>query len=108
MSRERARRRAEREREAAVRAAARAADAERAERKAARKKALTRWVPQAAPRPSGVLAERRRQQTGVIVAVLVTLNVLVWVFFDDWPARAMVAVLTLLVAPLMHAMFVRN
>jgi hypothetical protein len=43
-----------------------------------------------------------------MIAVLITGNVLVWVFFTDWSARAMVAVLTLLVAPLIHAMFVRN
>ena len=108
MSKERQQRRAERQREAALRAAARAAEAERAERKAARKQRLTRWLPQPAARPTGVLAERRRQQTGLMVAVLLTVNVLVWVFFSDWSARAMVAVLTLLIAPLIHAMFVRN
>ena len=108
MSKERERRRAEREREAAVRVAARAAEAERAERKAARKQRFTRWLPTAAPRPTGVLAERRRQQTGLMIAVLITVNVLVWVFFYDWSARAMVAVITLLIAPLIHAMFVRN
>ncbi|MDQ4051686.1 MAG: hypothetical protein M3237_03170 [Actinomycetota bacterium] len=108
MSKERARRRAEREREAALRAAARAAEAERAERKKARKQALTGWVPTPAPRPTGALAERRRQQTGLLIAVLLTINVLVWVFFTDGSARAMVGVLTLLIAPLIHAMFVRN
>jgi hypothetical protein len=108
MSKERQRRRAEREREVALRAAARAAQAERAERKAARRQRLTRWLPKAAPQPSGVLAERRRQQTGLMIAVLIAVNVLVWVFFVDWSARAMVAVLTLLVFPLAHAMFVRK
>jgi hypothetical protein len=108
MSSERAQRRAEREREAAMRAAARAAEAERAERKAARKQALTRWLPAPAPRPTGALAERQRQQTGLMIAVLITANVLVWVFLHDWSARAMVAVVTLLVAPLIHTMFVRN
>ncbi len=108
MSKERQQRRAEREREAALRAAARAAEQERAERKAARKQRLTRWLPKPAPRPTGVLAERQRQQTGLMIAVLIAVNVLVWVFFPDWSARAMVAVLTLLIAPLIHAMFVRN
>jgi Flp pilus assembly protein TadB len=108
MSKERARRRAEREREAALRAAARAAEAERAERRAARRQTLTGWLPASAPRPSGALAERRRQQTGLLVAVLVAVNVLVWVFVSDWAGRAMVAVVTLLVAPLLHALFVRN
>jgi hypothetical protein len=108
MSKERRLRREAKEREAALRAAARAAEAERAERKLARKRALTRWLPRPAPRPSGVLAERQRQQTGLMIAVLLAVNVLVWVFFDDWAARAMIAVLTLLVTPLLHAMFVRN
>jgi Flp pilus assembly protein TadB len=108
MSKERAQRRAEREREAALRAAARAAEAERAERKEARKQALTRWLPKAAPKPTGALAERRRQQTGLMIAVFILVNVLVWVFFPDWSARAMVAVLSLLIAPLVHAMYVRN
>jgi sRNA-binding protein len=108
MSKERQQRRAEREREAAMREAARAAEAERAERRAARKRKLTGWLPTPAARPTGVLAERRRQQTGLMIAVFITINVLVWVFFPDWSARAMVAVLTLLIAPLVHAMFVRN
>jgi hypothetical protein len=108
MSKERQQRRAEREREIAMRAAARAAEAERAERKAARKQALTRWLPTPAPQPTGVLAERRRQQTGLMIAMLIAVNVLVWVFFPDWSARAMVAVLTLLLFPLIHAMFVRK
>ncbi len=108
MSKERQQRRAEREREIAMRAAARAAEAERVERKAARKQALTRWLPKPAPQPTGVLAERRRQQTGLMIAVLIAVNVLVWVFFPDWSARAMVAVLTLLLFPLLHALFVRK
>lgn len=108
MSKERKLRREAREREAALRAAARAAEAERAERRAARKRALTRWLPAPAPRPSGALAEKRRQQTGLLIALMIGVNVLVWVFFAEWSARAMVAVVTLLVAPLLHAMFVRN
>ena len=43
-----------------------------------------------------------------MVAIMVTVNVLVWVFVPDWSARAMVAVVTLLVAPLMHTIFVRD
>jgi hypothetical protein len=43
-----------------------------------------------------------------MIAVLITINVLIWVFFTDWSARAMAAVVTLLIAPLLHAMFVRN
>ncbi len=108
MSKERAQRRAEREREAAVRAAARAAEAERAERRAARKKAMTRWLPARHSRQTGVLAERRRRQMGATVALVLALNVLVWVFFDDWAARAMIAVVSLLAAPVLHTMLFRR
>jgi hypothetical protein len=108
MGKERAQRRAEREREAAVRAAARAAEAERAERRAARKRALTRWVPARHSRQMGVLAERRRRQVGATVATLLAVNVLVWVFFDDWAARAMVGVVSLLAAPVLHTMMFRR
>ncbi len=108
MSKERAQRRAEREREAAVRAAARPAEAERAERRAARKRALTRWVPARHSRQRGVLAERRRRQVGATVVTLLAVNVLVWVFLDDWAARAMVAVVSLLAAPVLHTMMFRR
>ena len=108
MSKERARRRAEREREAAVRAAARAAEAERAERRAERKRALTRWLPARHSRQTGILAERRRRQAGATVAVVLAINVLVWVFFDDWAARAMSAVVTLLTAPVLHTLLFRR
>jgi Flp pilus assembly protein TadB len=108
MSKERAQRRAEREREAAVRAAARAAEAERSERRAARKRSLTRLLPARHSRQTGVLAERRRRQLGATVAILLAANVLVWVFFDDWAARAMVAVVSLLAAPVLHTMMFRR
>jgi len=108
MSKQRAQRRAEREREAAVRAAARAAAAERAERRAARKRALTRWLPARHSRQTGILAERRRRQVGATIAMVLGANVLVWVFFDDWAARAMGAVLSPLVAPVLHVMMFRR
>jgi hypothetical protein len=108
VSKERAQRRAEREREAAVRAAAHAAAAERAERRAARRRALTRWLPARHSRQSGVLAERRRQQVGATVAILLGINLLVWIFFDDWAARAMVAVVSPLAAPVLHTMLFRR
>jgi hypothetical protein len=104
MSKERARRREEREREAAVRAAARAEEVARRERREARKRALTSRLPSGAGRPTGILAERRRKQTGVTIALLVAVNVLVWVFFGDWAARAGALVVSLLVAPVLHLM----
>ena len=108
MSKERAQRRAEREREAAVRAAAQAAAAERAERRAARRRALTRWLPARHSRQTGVLAERRRREAGATVAMILLVNLLVWIFFDDWAARAMAAVVSLLAAPVLHTMLFRR
>ena len=40
--------------------------------------------------------------------MILGLNLLVWIFFDDWAARAMVAVVSLLVAPVLHTMFFRR
>ena len=108
MSKERAQRRAEREREAAARAAARAAEAERRERREARRRALTSWLPQRRSRPSGILAERRRRQNGALVAGLVAVNVLVWIFSDDWALRLGAAVVSLLAAPVLHTMLFRR
>ena len=85
MSKERAQRRAEREREAAIRAAARAAEAERQERRAARARTLKRHTTDLLPRlrpvgrDTGALARRRRVQRGLLVALLLALNMLVWV-----------------------------
>ncbi len=108
MSKERAQRRAEREREAAVRAAAQAAAAERAERRTARRRALTRWLPARHSRQTGALAERRRREIGATVAMVLLVNLLVWIFVDDWAARAMAAVVSPLAAPVLHTMLFRR
>lgn len=108
MSKERARRRAQREQEAAVLAAARAAEAERRERRDARVRAVTSRLPQRRRRPTGVLAERRRKQNGALAAVLVAVNVLVWIFSDDWALRLAALVVTLLAAPVLHTMMFRR
>jgi hypothetical protein len=108
MSKERARRRAEREREAGLRAAARAEEQARAERRAARRRALTSRLPRRAPRPTGILAQRRRKQTGITIALLLALNVLVWIFFGDWATRAGALVVSLLVAPVLHLMLFKR
>jgi hypothetical protein len=102
MSKERARRRAEREAAAAALTAARAAEAERRRRRDARMQALTRWLPRRSGRPTGVLAERRRTRTRMLVVVVVVGNVLVWVASGDWALRAIALLLSLLVAPLAH------
>ena len=108
MSKERARRREAREREAAIVRAARAREAERRERRAARTRAVSGLVPKRHSRQTGALAERRRKQAGVTIALVVALNVLVWVFFTEWPTRAMVLFVSLLAAPVLHTMLFRR
>ena len=108
MSKERARRRAEREREAAVLAAARAAEAERKERRDARVRAVTARVPKRRPGPSGIIAERRRTQTRVLVLAVVVLNALVWFATGDWYLRVLALVLTVLIVPIVHLLMTKS
>jgi hypothetical protein len=103
MSKERARRRAEREREQAIKAAARAAEEERRQRRDARRQAVTGWVPRPRWRP-GLLAARRRREVGATVAILLALNILLWVVRDDAAARALGIAVSLLAAPVLHVM----
>ena len=107
MSKERARRREAREREAAVVTAARAREAERRERRTSRRRALERRLPRRS-RPTGVLARRRRRQLAWTVAVLVALNVLLWLLLDGAGAHAMVLIVSLLAAPVLHTMLFRR
>ena len=108
MSKERARRREAREREAGIVAAARAAEAERRERRDSRKRAVTSRLPRRRSRtaghPRGATAPAGRS----LVAMLLALNVLVWVFFPDWALRAMVLLVSLLAAPVLHTMLFRR
>lgn len=108
MSKERARRRAEREREAAIVAAAKAAEAERKERRDARVRAMTSWIPKRRRQPTGILAERRRTQTRLVVLVVIVLNVLVWLASGDWAVRALALLLSVLVAPLVLILLTRK
>jgi hypothetical protein len=108
VSKERARRRAEREREAAALAAARAAEAERKERRDARAQAFTSWLPRRRRGPAGILAERRRKQNGALLAVLVAINVLVWILSDDWALRLAALVVSVLAAPVLHTLLFRR
>jgi hypothetical protein len=108
VSKERARRREEREREAAIVRAARARQAEKRERRTARTRAVTGLVPKRHSRQTGVLAERRRRQLSLTLAVLIALNVLVWVFVPGWPTRTMVLCVSLLGAPVLHTMLFKR
>ena len=107
MSKERAKRRAAREHEAALRAAGRAADAERRERREVQKQAVRRVTTDRLPRRSpvgrdtGSLARRRRLQRGILLALLVALNSLVWVVRPDWEARLAALVVSVLAAPVL-------
>ena len=107
MSKERARRRAVREHEAALRSAARAAEQERLERRRARATAVRRATTDRLPRvtrtrrPTGTLARRRRIRTSLLLALLVALNVLVWVLRPDWAARLAALVVSVLAAPVL-------
>ena len=112
MSKERSKRRAAREHEAALKAAARAAEAERRERRAARATALKRVTTDRLPRrtrtarPTGTLARRRRIQTSLVLALVVALNVLVWVVRPDWAARFAAMVVSVLAAPVLVTLLV--
>ena len=108
MSKERAQRREAREREAAIVAAAKASAAERRERREARSRAVRSRLPVRHSRETGVLAARRRKQTGATVAMLLVLNVLVWVVFPDWAVRAMALIVSLLAAPVLYTMLFRR
>jgi hypothetical protein len=108
MSKERARRREARQREAAIVTAARAAAAEKRERSETRKRALSSRLPRLRRGAPGVLAARRRSQTRATIAMLLVLNVLVWVVFPEWPARAMVLIVSLLAAPVLHTVLFRR
>lgn len=108
MSKERQQRRAAREQELAAQAAAREAAQRKAVRRQERKQAWFGWLPNRTSRQTGVLAQRKRQQTSATIAMLLAINVLVWVFIPGWPARAMVAVVSILAAPVLHTMLFRR
>jgi hypothetical protein len=108
MSKERARRREERQRQAAAREAARAAEARRAERRQALVAPIAGPVRRArlaltTGRQSGVLAERKRNRVRLVTTALVLIQVLVWVFRDDWQARLAALVIALLAFPVIAA-----
>ena len=46
--------------------------------------------------------------TGFTVALLLVLNIVVWFVFPEWPACAMVLIVSLLVAPVLHTMLFRR
>ena len=73
-------------------------------------RATTGRFPGHAPagRQTGILARRRRFNTGLLVAGLLAANILVWVVRPDWAARLAVLVLSILVAPLLGGLLLRR
>jgi hypothetical protein len=55
----------------------------------------------------GVLAARRRREVAATIAILLALNLLVWIVRPDWQARLAALVVSALVAPILH-LFVRR
>ena len=108
MSKERARRREQREREAAIMAAAKAAEAERKARRDARVRAMTSWLPKRRRRPAGILAERQRAQSRLLILVVVVLNVLVWLASGDCAVRVFALLVSVLVAPVVLILLTRK
>ena len=113
MSKERAQRRAAREHEAALKASARAAEQERRERRAARcpRRQARHHRPVAADGPGPGGPPARSPGVGgssapCVLAVLVALNLLVWVVRPDWAARLAALVVSVLAAPVLVTLLV--
>ncbi|NUR08191.1 MAG: hypothetical protein HOQ45_14435, partial [Nocardioidaceae bacterium] len=76
--------------------------------RAARAKAVRRHttgrLPRVTPvgRDTGALARRRRVETSLLVALLVAVNVVVWVVRPDWRARLGALVVCVLAFPVLH------
>ncbi|MGI8523139.1 MAG: hypothetical protein ACR2K3_07490 [Nocardioides sp.] len=108
MSKERAHRRAERERLAALGAEKRAREDDVRRRREARRRSLVDWVPRPPRLRPGIVAARRRREVALTVAILVALNLVVWLADPRWSTRIGALVVTLLVAPVVHVMVVRR
>lgn len=108
MSKDRARQREAREREKAAQAEARAAEAARSARRRERRAVWSRRLAMVTPggptgQQTGILARRRRVRLNLLIAVLLMIQVLVWVVRPDWPARLAALVVALLVFPVLAA-----
>jgi hypothetical protein len=108
MAKTRAIARAERQRAAAAAAERRAAEEAKRARQAARRRALAGWLPARRTGPVGVLTRKRRRRVEALLAVLLAVNVLVWFAAPSWSARALAAVASVLVAPVLHTVLFRR
>lgn len=59
-------------------------------------------------RQTGALALRRRNQTRLLIALLVVANVVVWLIDPSWAARAFALVASVLVAPVLYTVLFRK
>jgi hypothetical protein len=54
------------------------------------------------------LARRRRRRASTLLAVLIAVNVLVWVLSPDWALRLAALVVSVLAAPVLATLLVRH
>lgn len=59
-------------------------------------------------RQTGALALRRRNQTRLLIALLVVANVVVWLIDPSWAARSFALVASVLVAPVLYTVLFRK
>ena len=55
-----------------------------------------------------MLAARRRRQVWATVALLLVVNVVVWVVTPLWEVRAVIVMVSLLAAPVLHTLLFRR
>jgi hypothetical protein len=103
MSKDRARRRAEHEHAAAVGRAAAERRRTRVERRRAaiatvrpRLPRRTRWH-----RQQGILARRRRVENGVIIALVLASQLVVWLLTPDWWVRSSALLIAIVATPVL-------
>ena len=82
--------------------------AEAAARRARRKELAFGWLPRPAPAPSGSIAGRRRRDTSVFLVFVFAVNLLFVLASDNWGLRALVFLLSVLVAPLVVLLISKN
>ncbi|MFE6509524.1 hypothetical protein ACFVDI_18600 [Nocardioides sp. NPDC057767] len=104
----RAKARAERERLAAAAAESRAAREAKEAARRARRKRLLGWVPARRSRPASALAERRRRNVRILVAVLLLLNAMVYLVTEDIGTVVFAAIASVLVAPVVYTLLFRR
>jgi Flp pilus assembly protein TadB len=103
VSRERARRREQRAHDEALRRTAHEREQARVARRRATRAAVTERVPRRIRwrGQQGLLARRRRTQNGVIACLVLASQLIVWLLTADPYARAIAAVLAIVITPVL-------